>query len=89
MKFLFESFWGVNIEQLIALSIFSLIFLMEFLNWPFNKMMTQYYLKITFSIANFYTSGFYFTRERNWYKLQNPGLSQTCILRAIKTYEHF
>jgi len=27
-------------------------------------MMTQYYLEVTFTNANFHTSGFYFTREK-------------------------
>lgn len=51
--------------------------------------MTRYYLKVTFTNANFHTSGFYFIREKNRQKLQDPGLSQTCILMAIKTSDRF
>lgn len=51
--------------------------------------MTQYYLKVTFTNASFHISGFYVMMKRNRQKLQDPGLSQTCILRAIKTSEHF
>lgn len=50
--------------------------------------MTQYYLEVTFTNADFHISGFY-AMKRNRQKLQDPGLSQTCILRAIKTCEHF